>query len=235
MAGNKKKEILNKAAHHTRLNEARARRSVEPLFERAELSIAKKQTILIVCEGKNTEPSYFKQFRLSSATVKAIGKGYNTISLVEQATKLQEKEKFDQVWCVFDMDSNTPQNFNAAIAVAVERGFGLAYSNQAFEYWLILHFEDHQGGPMPRKDYNGKLNHYINHYGASYEGDTNKKVSPELFTLLMCDDPKTGKSRMIDAIVRAKRNYDLFDHRSPALEESTTTVFQLVEEILKYI
>ncbi|MGN6417310.1 MAG: RloB domain-containing protein [Pseudobacter sp.] len=32
----------------------------------------------------------------------------------------------------------------------------IAYSNQAFEYWLILHFEDHQGGKIDRNDYHKK-------------------------------------------------------------------------------
>lgn len=84
MAGNRKKEIQKKDTHLNRLKEARAKRSVAPILERAEPYIEQKQTILIVCEGQNTEPSYFRQFRLSSASIKAIGKGHNTISLVEQ-------------------------------------------------------------------------------------------------------------------------------------------------------
>ena len=109
--------------------------------------------ILIVCEGKNTEPSYFKQFRISSAIVKSIGEGYNTISLVKRAKQLAKRKKYDQIWCVFDADpklDNTKQaqNFNNAIKLAEKHKFGIAYSNQAFEYWLILHLDDHQGGAM---------------------------------------------------------------------------------------
>ena len=44
-----------------------------------------KQTFLIVCEGEVTEPEYLNSFRLTSAYVKAIGKGMNTISLVKEA------------------------------------------------------------------------------------------------------------------------------------------------------
>lgn len=32
-----------------------------------------KQSFLIVCEGVRTEPDYFKAFRMTTATVKAIG------------------------------------------------------------------------------------------------------------------------------------------------------------------
>jgi hypothetical protein len=35
--------------------------------------------------------------------------------------------------------------------------------------------------------------------------------------------------------MRAERNYDDFDHKNPAKEKSTTTVFKLVRELLKYM
>ena len=52
-----------------------------------------KQTFLIVCEGEVTEPEYFNAFRLTSANVKAIGEGMNTISLVNEAIAIKEQEK----------------------------------------------------------------------------------------------------------------------------------------------
>lgn len=111
----------------------------------------------------------------------------------------------------------------------------MAYSNQAFEYWLILHFEDHQGGAMPRGDYADKLNSYINPLGANYDGDGSKKVTSEFFELMEGIDPQTGIARRELATIRAKRNYGKHNHASPATEESSTTVFMLVEEILKYV
>ena len=235
MAGNKKKEIQKKTAHLDRISEAKAKRGAEPLLVRAVPTKEEKPTFLIVCEGKNTEPSYFKQFRLSSAIFKTIGKGYNTIALVNHASQLNQKEKYEQVWCVFDKDSNTPANFNTAITTAENQGFHVAYSNQAFEYWLILHFEDHQGGAMPRTDYNDKINHYISPLGATYEGEGDKFISECFFDLLSGVDSFTGRKRIELAISRAKRNYGQFSHHSPAEEESSTTVFRLVEEILKYV
>ena len=50
-----------------------------------------KQTFLIVCEGEVTEPEYSNSFRLTSANVKAIGKGMNTISLVKEAIAIREE------------------------------------------------------------------------------------------------------------------------------------------------
>lgn len=48
-------------------------------------------------------------------------------------------------------------------------------------------------------------------------------------------DPITNKIRRELAVQRAKRIYDLCDHTSPATEESSTTVHQLIEEIHTYI
>ena len=49
-----------------------------------------KQCFLIVCEGENTEPDYFKAFRMSAATIKAVGQGMNTLSLVNKAISIRE-------------------------------------------------------------------------------------------------------------------------------------------------
>lgn len=56
-----------------------------------------KPLILIVCEGKNTEKTYFDQFRLSSAQLVTLGNGYNTVSLVKEAKRLREHGTYDQV------------------------------------------------------------------------------------------------------------------------------------------
>ena len=82
-----------------------------------------KQTFLIVCEGEVTEPEYFNSFRLTSANVKAIGKGMNTISLVKEAIAIRDIEKrrsrnYDQCWVVFDKDDFSDSDFNAAIQMA---------------------------------------------------------------------------------------------------------------------
>ena len=67
-------------------------------LKRTFAGLSEKPYILIVCEGKNTEPSYFKHFRMSSAIVKSVGEGYNTISLVNRAVQLASQEKYDQVY-----------------------------------------------------------------------------------------------------------------------------------------
>ncbi len=231
----KNKQAEQIAAKKIHKEQLRANRRIAPNFERPEPSLPEKPTILIVCEGKNTEPSYFKQFRLSSATIKTVGEGHNTVSLVNIAIQISDQKGFEQVWCVFDKDDFNNENFNTAIQIALAKNFGVAYSNQSFEYWIILHFEDHQGGGMHRKDYHNKINELLKPYHLAYDGVGNKIVTPEIFELLDGFDETAKKERKRLAITRAERNYMQFDHTNPAMEESSTTVFKLVEELLKYV
>lgn len=225
-------QIAQKKKHLENLNKGRRG---EPILERNEPSKFEKPTILIVCEGENTEPSYFRQFKLSSATVKPVGEGYNTVTLVKRAKQLSLEKQYEQVWCVFDKDDFDNTDFNNAIEIAEATNFGVAYSNQAFEYWIILHFSDHQGGGMSRNDYDEKINSLLKDYGASYAGRASKLITDEIFDLLEGVDSKTKMIRRNLAIERARRNYDFFDHSNCATEESSTTMFKLVEELIKYI
>lgn len=231
----KRKQAKQEAARQKLKAERRANRRAEVNYGRSEPHLIEKPTILIVCEGENTEPSYFNQFRLLSATITAIGEGYNTVSLVQRAAEIAENGKYDQVWCVFDKDDFHPNDFNMAISLAERFGFGAAYSNQAFEYWIILHFEDHQGGGMHRNDYDAKLNALLKKFSLSYDGKKSKIISAEIFNLLAGPDERTGDERRILAIKRAERNFNRLDGSNPANAESSTTVFKLVSELLKYI
>lgn len=120
-----------------------------------------KQSFLIVCEGKRTEPDYFKAFRMTAATVKAVGQAMNTTSPVNKAISIRESDSrkgrvYDQCWAVFDKDEFPAEDFNRAIRLAQENGFNVAYSNQAFEYCFLLHFNLYKGA-LHRDRYAGML------------------------------------------------------------------------------
>lgn len=231
----KNKKAEQSAAKQKHRDLIKAQRRAEPILERPVAGLTEKPSILIVCEGKNTEPSYFNQFRLSSAKVIPVGEGYNTLSLVNRALELSQQGRFEQVWCVFDKDDFNEQDFNNAIEIAKSNNFGIAYSNQAFEYWFILHFNDHQGGGMHRNDYNDRINSLLKPYKVKYDGNGSKIVEEDFFELLDGFDEKTKNKRVELAIARAERNHKQFDQTNPARAESSTTVFLLVQELLKYL
>ncbi len=227
-----------KLAHKQRLKDAKKRRTA-PALTIPPPSRPEKQRFLIVCEGQNTEPDYFRAFRrnfkYANTEIIAIGGAGETIRVVKQAQEQAAKEKYDQVWVVFDKDDFPAENFDNAIQMAKACGFFTAYSNQAFEYWLILHFEDHQGGPMSREIYGDKLNGYLVPYKLTYDATGRKNIPSALFQVLLGNDPRTGVSRLSMAVERAESVFSFHQNTPPAAAESSTTVHLLVQELLKFV
>ncbi len=145
-----------------------------------------KHSFLIVCEGKNTEPDYFSAFRLTSASVNILGEGLNTMGLVEKALRIKAEEHrkghtYDQYWVVFDKDDFPDSDFNQAIKMAETNGLRVAYSNQAFELWFLLHYDFIQG-PMHRSLYSMRLSKLLG-YDYKKEGGFASRLYRDLLPL----------------------------------------------------
>ncbi|WP_229204160.1 RloB family protein [Dyadobacter alkalitolerans] len=119
---------------------------------------------IIFCEDQVSEPVYFKFFETSLIKVNLIGDQKSKMDNVMKALthcyhedfmERREdgdylKQQYTQVWCVFDRDSANIDDkligdnvsFNESIATAERRGLKVAWSNDAFELWVLLHFED---------------------------------------------------------------------------------------------
>ena len=184
-----------------RMASKRRNRALGNSLVRDDNALVEKPKILIICEGENTEPSYFNQFKMKTAEVKAIGEGYNTISLVERAKYWSEKADYDQIWCVFDKDDFSDNDFNKAIIKSESYGFHVAFSNQAFEYWLILHLNDHQGCSIHRDSYNRMINDCINKSGIKYNGNSDKKVSEDFFSFMLVKDKFINKRAIKEELI----------------------------------
>ena len=102
-----------------------------------------RERFLIVCEGERTEPNYFRSFRVPKDVADVVGAGANTVAVVREAIERRAFDNYDHVWCVFDRDSFPAKHFNEALALAKQHGIKVAYSNQAFEIWYLLHFAYH--------------------------------------------------------------------------------------------
>jgi len=179
-----------------------------------------KERFLIVCEGSKTEPNYFRSFRVPRDVVEVHGLGEDPSTLVRSATDLKNKDgdDYDQIWCVFDRDSWTLENFNNARSSATSQGFRVAYSNEAFELWYILHFEYLNTG-IPRKDYIHKLSLLL---GKKYQ-----KNSETIYDELLDKQPT--------AIRNAKKLLTEYDPPVPAKDNPSTTVHLLVQELNRFI
>jgi len=174
------------------------------------------QRFLIICEGTKTEPQYFSHFKHTGVRIEIIGTGRNTESLVDEAVKRKKDGEFDQVWCVFDKDDFPEDQFENAIKQAEKKGLKVAYSNQSFELWYVLHFE-YLHTSIDRKYYLEKIEHYLN---IKYT-----KNNPEIFSHL--------QKYIYTAIINADKLLMEYPDSHPEKDDPSTTVHKLVLELLK--
>jgi hypothetical protein len=176
------------------------------------------ERFLIVCEGAKSEPNYFRSFRVSSAAIRVVGLGMNTRGLVEKAVELSQDEDYNQIWCVFDRDSFPAVHFNAALALAAHHQIKVAYSNEAFELWYLLHFHFYNTA-MVRSEYVGKLSELL---GIPY-----RKNLENIYEQL--------KPRQEAALKNAKRLLGQYRPANPATDNPSTTVHLLVEQLNRFV
>lgn len=193
----------------------------------------------IYCEGENTEPEYFKSFPVNTETkVDALGLARSKTALVKKAIELLTKEKMligmtehdedRQLWVVFDYDKkddvNEAKDFNDSIYLAQQNAIRVAYSNDSFELWFVLHYQYHTSA-VTRNEYYKILSEKLD---LNYEKDgKSKEFAKSLYHILLSGQP--------EAIHHAKRLHedkikDTFSSQNPC-----TTVYKLVEELNKCI
>jgi hypothetical protein len=182
-------------------------------------------SFLIVCEGEKTEPNYFKAFSrlITSVKVKVEGCGMNTLSLVKKTLEISQQarksgENYDQVWCVFDKDDNPLDQFKAACKLADKKNIELAYSNEAFELWYLLHFH-YFNTAISREDYIKKLSLLLN---SPY-----KKNSLGMYQDLL-DKQQT-------AIKNAEKLLKNYKPSNPGEDNPSTTVHRLVQKLNEFL
>lgn len=129
----------------------------------AEIRKADSRKIFIIfCEDGSVEPAYFDLFESGNVQISAIGNSKQHHAQVDLATEYFRKndlielnkdgkevlkiEEGAQVWCVFDRDRNEGDGkdtaFNDSITNAQAKGIRTAWSNDDFELWILLHFEE---------------------------------------------------------------------------------------------
>ena len=208
----------------------------------------KSSQFIIYVEGRNTEASYLKLLKQSSCTIVPIvvkGNGIGScVNFVETCNakfnclppnkRLQYAEK----WLMFDYDGHN--DFRDAIKLARENGFNVAYSSMCIEYWFLLHFETHDGTPIPmiedshsmaqikRINYHiKKLNKSLKTPVALYDSDS-KCVNEDFYDLMLAVNKETGNRRIVDAVIRANDIYEKKRANGSETQESVTTIYQLL-------
>ncbi|WP_165917228.1 RloB family protein [Flaviaesturariibacter aridisoli] len=224
--------------------------------------------VIIFCEDDAVEPTYFQDFGTPNLHVSinrnykqhhfhvdAVVEHFRAIGMLEFVDGV-ERLKIDEgsyVWCVFDRDKapdKADAAFNLSIRNAEDMGVRVAWSNDNFELWLLLHFEnvpldnptfEHRDtyygrlteivaeGPAVNSAHQAILNQIAagaptySYYNWMKSESNFKNVTRHLLTGLTSD-----------AIQRARALHDHFSTpaRPPHQMMPCTLVYQLVEQLL---
>ena len=180
--------------------------------------------LLVLCEGKRTEPNYFTALvRNADLTSVKVEPGRGALAHLERRIKTatEEDPELDEIWCVLDHDGRDREvaDFLSGVSAIRRRCrrplIHTILSIPCFELWFLLHFE------FTNRPYRGATGtdsgcgEVIQRLKSTYLNDYDKK-DPNLFRRL--------ESRMDTALGNAK-------HRPASEVSSTTEVWKLVERL----
>jgi hypothetical protein len=220
-------------------------------------------TFIIFCEDGIHEPAYFKSFEVSNTLkvnpIPKQGQGWknliNTLAYCSKNGLLEFKEgKYskkegvtEEIWCVYDRDKSDNNHgndvaFTTAISTTEDSGIKVAWSNDAFELWILLHFDEvaakHQ---YNRQSIYSRLTDIFK--GLADPALANLIVEPD-FSYVNKLKRRPNFEQIVIPILRAKDSIAIDNAKQ--LEESythkvafhdrtpCTMVHTLVEELLKY-
>ncbi len=118
------------------------------------------QTFLIFCEDETSEYEYFKFFETEKIKINIFQNQKNSIdNVIKAITYCKTNSIIDgdnnviegfEIWCVYDRDifvndpnfEETKMKFNIASSTAELHKINLAWSNDSFELWILLHLTE---------------------------------------------------------------------------------------------
>ncbi len=196
----------------------------------------------IFCEGQQTEPNYFAGFKKliednpiyrDMVLIEIEPCQAETMRVIGMAEEYVRKNKIKkgQIWCVYDKDSFPAERFNGVVERAntlnkqnPDVQYHTAWSNECIEFWFLLHFNYYTSNNH-RSEYIEFLNTKFKQLGLEkYE-----KNMGNIFEILM----EYGKPKL--AIRYAKRIIEEGQGKTPTEIAPGTKVYELVEELAKYL
>lgn len=193
---------------------------------------------LIITEGKNTEPAYFKAIRdtinrsyRERIQLEIIGEGENTLNLLEKAKARARRSpnEYKHVWIVYDTDDFPAKDIDetASLCKKTEKDetvYHAIWSNQCIELWFLLHFS-YMHSDLHRVEYWPKLSEALKERSAG----TYAKDREDMFSIL--------RPNMQDAISNAKK-LDAENKRRrlpPSKAAPGTKIYELIEKLQPYL
>ena len=122
--------------------------------------------IFIWSHTKKAEIEYFQEFKNYLQTSLVVAKkeiSWTPQELISKVIEWKNKEineeDNDRVWCIFDVDDFYKKDTDGllqAIKEARKNDIKIAYANECFEFWILLHFE-RPTNAIPRADFEKKI------------------------------------------------------------------------------
>lgn len=188
-----------------------------------------KNKFYILTNGEQTEKNYFELLKAKHSIyeVKIEFVNADPLGLVEYA--IRNFKDANQVWCVFDIDNSYRDNrLVPALKKAEDSGIKIAYSNMAFEVWLISHFERCEK-ELQVKDCPAILNKYLKDKSVTYS-KSDKELLKEHFIPLYKDAVQNAKIVYQTRVKNFRKVCP--NERLPIWNwNSSTDVFKLVEAL----
>lgn len=201
-------------------------------------TLESRQKFLIVCEGKKSEPNYFnwlqRRWRVN-ADVKIIGAAGNPEGVVKHAIEYKNppsgSHAYDQVWAVFDKDDFSDECIHKAFNLAEQERIHLAFSNESFELWYLLHF-NFRDTPIGRVELCQKLTENL---GRKYEKNECEPFSIISHLLLnamrhasklaqingeKCANPYTGVYLLVAEFAKYAANNEIIKKETQKIRET---------------
>lgn len=186
----------------------------------------------IITNGKETECNYFTLLKAKKSPydVKILFDNADPVGLVETAR--MHLDESNQVWIVFDVDNTYEEgSFSKAVILAERYGVKYAFSNLAFEVWLISHFEKCEK-ELNTNGHKRILDDYLKSCGCLQEYSKSDEKQLAKFFIPHYRDACTNAKIVYQK--RIKNHNELYGENSkPRYWEwnSCTTVFKLVEAL----
>lgn len=181
--------------------------------------IKMRERTVIFCEGE-TEKNYFDKLKrkYNALNVDAINMkidvevpGGHSLELVNKAIRkleyhkdYKDNKKLKKI-VIFDKDEVDFNMINEAIKLAEKNNIKVVFSNECFDYWLLLHYEK-QTGHINRKDIYKKLARHLNI--DSYES---KKADNKMI------------ESFVDKVNKAQENADFSDISPESIKQNPYT------------
>lgn len=184
------------------------------------------KNILIALEDKKSSRYYIRELikdkSVAANVVFAEHIGTDPKSVLKAIEKFERNNphiKYEKAWLVIDKDSFTKDNFKGTLETARQKDICVAYSNECYELWLLLHFKDVTGF-RTREQLKKELNEeFKKHFGLEYS-----KAEKHVYGMII-DKQEDAVNRANKLLINLKK---LNTHLDPYNDNPSTKMHILI-------